>query len=116
MNLANYVGGRWIEGGGEGTPLIDPVLGTELARASTQGIDFAAALAFARGTGGPALRAMNFAERATMLGKIAEALQANRDAYGEIALANSGNTKADAAIDIDGAIGTLRYYARAPGP
>ena len=116
MNLANYVGGRWIEGGGEGTPLIDPVLGTELARASTQGIDFAAALAFARGTGGPALRAMNFAERAGVLGKIAETLQAKRDAYGEIALANSGNTKPDAAIDIDGAIGTLRYYARAAAP
>jgi len=116
MNLANYVGGRWIEGGGAGTALIDPVLGTELARASTQGIDFAAALGFARGTGGPALRTMNFAERAAMLGKIVEALQANRDAYGEIALANSGNTKGDAAIDIDGAIGTLRYYARAAQP
>src|SRR5262249_17393076 len=29
-----------------------------------------------------------------------------------IAIANSGNTKADAAIDIDGGIGTLKYYAR----
>src|SRR5262249_49957026 len=29
-----------------------------------------------------------------------------------IAIANSGNTKVDAAIDIDGGIGTLKYYAR----
>ena len=32
--------------------------------------------------------------------------------YEDIAIANSGNTKTDAAIDIDGGIGTLKYYAR----
>src|SRR5262249_2995795 len=32
--------------------------------------------------------------------------------YDAIAIANSGNTKSDAAIDIDGGIGTLKYYAR----
>ncbi len=115
MNLANYVGGRWIEGSGEGQALVDPVTGDELARASTAGIDFAAALSYARSVGGPALRAMSFAERAAMVAKIAETLGANRDSYGEIALANSGNTKTDAAIDIDGAIGTARYFARAAG-
>ncbi len=36
----------------------------------------------------------------------------NRARYEEIAIANSGNTKTDAAIDIDGGIGTLKYYAR----
>ncbi len=113
MKLANYAAGRWVEGTGDGQALVDPVLGTELARASTEGIDFAAALAYARDVGGPTLRAMSYSERAVMVGKVAEALGANRDAYGEIALANSGNTKTDAAIDIDGAIGTLRFYARA---
>ena len=39
-------------------------------------------------------------------------LAANRARYEEIAVANSGNTKIDAAIDIDGGIGTLKYYAR----
>ena len=116
MKLANYVGGRWVEGRGDGQALIDPVLGTELARASTEGIDFAAALDHARRIGGGALRALNFAERAALIGKIAETLQANRDTYGDIALQNSGNTKSDAAIDIDGAIGTLRYFARAALP
>ncbi len=115
MKLANYVGGRWVEGAGDGTKLVDPVTGEELARASTQGVDFAAALDHARKVGGPALRAMSFAERAAMVGKIVETLTANRDAYGEIALRNSGNTKTDAAIDIDGAIGTARFYARAAG-
>jgi 3,4-dehydroadipyl-CoA semialdehyde dehydrogenase len=32
-----------------------------------------------------------------------------------MAIANSGNTKIDAAIDIDGGIGTLKYYARLGG-
>ena len=47
-----------------------------------------------------------------MLGAVADVLIANRARYEEIAIANSGNTKIDAAIDIDGGIGTLKYYAR----
>src|SRR5262249_56036839 len=45
----------------------------------------------------------------------ADGLVASRGRYEEIAIANSGNTKADAAIDIDGGIGTLKYYARLGG-
>ncbi len=111
MKLANYVGGTWVEGSGDGTPLFDPVLGDELARASTDGIDLGAALDYARRTGGPALRAMSFAERAQMLGKISDTLAANRDRYFELAQANSGNTQVDASIDVDGGSGTLKYYA-----
>ncbi len=113
VTLLNYISGRWTEGQGPGQALVDPVLGTELARASTQGIDFARALDYARTVGGPALRALNFAARAALLSKIAEVLTANRAAYFEIALANSGSPESDAAIDIDGAIFTIKYYARA---
>jgi 3,4-dehydroadipyl-CoA semialdehyde dehydrogenase len=55
---------------------------------------------------------MSYAERARLLGAVADTLAANRAKYEAIAIANSGNTKADAAIDIDGGIGTLKYYAR----
>src|SRR5262249_3192947 len=41
-----------------------------------------------------------------------DVLTANRAKYGEIARINSGNTALDATIDIDGGIGTLKYYAR----
>jgi len=112
MKLASYVGGRWVEGNDNGSALIDPVLGTELARASTAGVDIAGALAFAREKGGPALRAMSFAERAGLIKAVADVLTAKRDSYAQIAQANSGNTKIDAAIDIDGGIGTLKYIAR----
>lgn len=111
MRLENYLEGRWVAGQGNGTPLFDPVTGEELARAGSEGLDLAAALAFAREKGGPALRARSYAERAAMLRAIADVLTENRDRYYEIALKNSGNTKADGALDIDGGIGTLKYYA-----
>jgi 3,4-dehydroadipyl-CoA semialdehyde dehydrogenase len=112
MKLTSYVGGEWVEGTGKGTALVDPVTGDELARATSDGVDTAAAMAFARATGGPALRAMTFAERAGLVGAIADALTEKRDGYFETALANSGNTKVDGAIDIDGGIGTLKFFAR----
>ncbi|MBT4007203.1 MAG: 3,4-dehydroadipyl-CoA semialdehyde dehydrogenase [Rhodospirillales bacterium] len=111
MKLASYVSGSWVEGSDEGTALIDPVSGAELARASTTGVDIATALDHARQKGGASLRAMSFAERAGLIKGIADTLTANRDSYFETALANSGNTKVDAMIDIDGGIGTLKFFA-----
>lgn len=112
VKLSNYLNGRWSEGSGQGEALIDPVRGTELARASSEGTDYTAALNYARHVGGSALRALTYAQRASLLGRIADVLAANRDAYYQIALENSGSPKSDAAIDIDGAIFTLKYYAR----
>ena len=56
--LPNFFAGRWQTGTGAGTPLFDPVLGTELARVSNAGIDLAEGFAFAREKGGAALRAI----------------------------------------------------------
>ncbi len=57
----------------------------------------------------PELRKLTYAQRAELLGKIADVLAARRDEWFEIARKNSGNTKADASIDVDGSIGTLKY-------
>jgi 3,4-dehydroadipyl-CoA semialdehyde dehydrogenase len=113
MKLPNYVSGRWQSGNGEGQALIDPVLGVELARVSSEGVDLAQALAYARQVGRAGLQALSYGARADLLAKIAEVLTANRAAYCEIALANSGSPAADASIDIDGATFTLKYYAGA---
>ncbi len=110
--LPNHLGGQWQTGSGPGTPLFDPVLGTELARVSSDGLDLAAGFAFAREQGGPALRALSYGERAGLLGAIVKVLQANRDAYFEIATANCGTTTRDSAVDIDGGIFTLGHYAK----
>jgi 3,4-dehydroadipyl-CoA semialdehyde dehydrogenase len=114
--LESYLGGSWSRGHGAEFELVDPTNGLVLATASAPSIDLKAALAFARKHGGPALRALSYAERAKLLGAVADVLGANRARYEEIAIANSGNTKIDAAIDIDGGIGTLKYYARLGAP
>lgn len=110
--LSNYLGGRWQAGSGAGTPLFDPVLGTELARVDAGGLDLAGGFAFAREQGGAALRALGYRERAGLLAAAAKVLQANRGIYYEIATANSGTVAGDSAVDIDGGIFTLSTYAR----
>jgi 3,4-dehydroadipyl-CoA semialdehyde dehydrogenase len=110
--LESYLSGRWVRGEGVETHLVDPVKGDELATASAKGLDPKAALEFARKQGQGGLRAMSYAERGKLVGGVADVLAANRARYEDIAIANSGNTKTDAAIDIDGGIGTLKYYAR----
>jgi len=113
MNLPNFVEGRWTVGDDAGQALADPVLGTELVRVSSRGINYGDGLHYARAVGGPALRALTYAERSALLGRVAEVLTANREEYYRISLENSGATKTDAAFDVDGAIYTLKYYAKA---
>ncbi len=110
--LSNFVAGRWQTGSGAGTPLFDPVLGTEVVRVDATGLDLPAAFAFAREQGGAALRALTYRQRAGLLAAVGKVLQANRDAYYEIATANSGTVKNDSAVDIDGGIFTLGTYAK----
>ena len=73
--------------------------------ASSKGVDLTAALEFARTQGQGGLRTMSYAERGKLIGAVADVLIANRVRYEDIAIA-TGNTKIDAAIDIDGGIGT----------
>lgn len=110
--LANYIAGRWQHGTGPGTALVDPVLGNELVRVDSTGLNIEAGFRFAREHGGAALRALTYAERAAMLSACVSVLNKHRDRYYEIATANSCTTKADSAIDIDGGIYTLGYYAK----
>src|SRR5262249_34811381 len=110
--LESYLSGRWVRGEGVETRLVDPVKGDELATVSAKGVDLKGALDYRRKQGQGGLRRLGYAERGKLIGAVADALTANRARYEEIAFANSGNTKVDAAIDIDGGIGTLKYYAR----
>jgi oxepin-CoA hydrolase/3-oxo-5,6-dehydrosuberyl-CoA semialdehyde dehydrogenase len=109
--LRSYVEGRWVAGSGAPQDLLNPATEEPLARVSTGGIDLGAALAHARKTGGPALRALSFAERAALLKAVADAMQAGRDELLALGIANGGNTRSDAKFDVDGAIGTLLAYA-----
>ncbi len=109
--LQSYLSGEWIAGTGKMNLLVNPTTEEPLAQTSTEGLDFAAAVTFARGEGGPALRALTFAERGELLRAMSRAIHAQRDALIEVAIQNAGNTRSDAKFDIDGASGTLAYYA-----
>src|SRR5213079_660732 len=93
--------------------LIDPVTGDKLATVSAKGLDLNSALEFARREGQRSLRNMNYVERGKLIGAVADVLTVNRACYARRSPSPiQANTKMDAAIDIDGGIGTLKYYAR----
>ncbi len=110
--LRSYLKGAWHSGNGEGVALHNPSTGEVVARADSSGVELAPALEFSRRVGGPALRQLTLAQRGELLRRVADLLLERRARWSEIAQLNSGNTKADAAVDVDGAIGTLKYFAR----
>lgn len=108
--LENFILGRWITGDGEGQPLFNAVTGEQIATASTKGIDFKDILQYARTTGNPALRKMSFHERGLMLKNLALHLRNHLDKFYQISY-QTGATKADSWVDIEGGIGNLFSYA-----
>ncbi|MBW2460193.1 MAG: 3,4-dehydroadipyl-CoA semialdehyde dehydrogenase, partial [Deltaproteobacteria bacterium] len=111
IELESYLNGEWKAGTGKKATLKNPATGEAVAETSTSGLDFAAALTYARDVGGPALRAMTFAERGAMLKEMSKALHEVRDELIEASIINAGTTLSDSKFDIDGATGTLAYYA-----
>ncbi|HEY2647699.1 MAG TPA: phenylacetic acid degradation bifunctional protein PaaZ [Puia sp.] len=108
--LGNYVTGRWIEGEGDGQILADAVSGLPLYRAGTGGLDFYDVLQYARKVGNPALRKMSFHDRGRMLKALAFHLQKHLESFYQISY-QTGATRADSWIDLEGGIGNLFSYA-----
>ena len=108
--LRSYVGGQWVAPADDGRPVFDAVTGDEVARVSSTGIDMAAALEYGRGTGGPALRALTFHQRAALLKSLGSMLREHRDELYALS-ARAGSTLYDAKFDVDGGIGVLLSYA-----
>ncbi|MAG32390.1 MAG: aldehyde dehydrogenase [Deltaproteobacteria bacterium] len=110
--LKSYLADTWQTGEGAGSTLFDPASGGAIATTSTAGLDLAAALTHARATGGPALRAMTFAERGALLTGISKAVHQFRDELLQLSLENTGTTLKDGKFDIDGATATLAAYGK----
>jgi len=111
LELRSYLAGRWVAGAAAHQTLLNPATEEPLAKCASEGLDLAGALDHARRSGGPALRALSFAERGALLKAMADSLQAQRDELLELGIANGGNTRSDAKFDVDGAIATLLAYA-----
>lgn len=109
--LRSFLAGRWHEAGSGFVSLLDPSNEEEIAQASSQGADLGAAFTHARGAGGPALRALSFAQRGELLKAMSKVLRENRDELLDLSRRCNGTTAGDGAFDIDGASGTLAFYA-----
>ncbi len=108
--LHSYVGGEWTAPADEGRPVLDAVTGEEVARVSSAGIDFGAALGYGRIAGGPALRELTFHQRSALLKSLGQLLREHRQELYALS-ARTGATLGDSKFDIDGGIGVLLSYA-----
>jgi len=104
--LGNYITGSWMEGEGEGQALFNAVTGESIAFTSTKGIDFKSITDYARRVGNPALRKMTFHQRGNMLKALALYLRNHLDKFYNISY-QTGATRADSWVDIEGGIGNL---------
>jgi 3,4-dehydroadipyl-CoA semialdehyde dehydrogenase len=109
--LKSYVQDRWVAGTGAPSILLNPTTEEPVAEVAAGGIEVGAALHHARTVGGPALRAMTFAERGAMLRSLAEAIVEQRIHLLDLSMKNNGATRGDAKFDVDGASFALTAYA-----
>jgi oxepin-CoA hydrolase/3-oxo-5,6-dehydrosuberyl-CoA semialdehyde dehydrogenase len=107
--LQSFIGGRWL-GARAAQPLTSAINGELVATTHAEEIDFAEAVRFARQTGGAALMASDFQQRAAQLKALAKFLIERREDLYAVS-AHTGATRADSWIDIEGGAGTLFAYA-----
>jgi len=108
-HFSSYSMGQWLRSDRSGRPVRSAVSGETLGVLG--GVpDVAAMRGYAITHGGPALRALNFHDRARMVKALALHLKAHRKALYELSFL-TGATLADSQIDIDGGIGTMLVYA-----
>jgi 3,4-dehydroadipyl-CoA semialdehyde dehydrogenase len=110
-DLQSYLEGEWKSGTGDVFQVYNPTTEEVCGEGSTGGLDLNQAFQYGRRVGGEALRAMTFAERAAVLKVMSDVIFNSRDELIGLSRENGGTTRSDAKFDIDGAAGTLAYYA-----
>jgi oxepin-CoA hydrolase/3-oxo-5,6-dehydrosuberyl-CoA semialdehyde dehydrogenase len=108
--LENFALGKWIKGHGVGQKLFNAITGEAIFTASSEGLNFADMMDYARTKGGSALRKMTFQERGRMLKALALHLTNKKEEFYKISYL-TGATRVDSWIDIEGGIGNLFAYA-----
>ncbi|MEM1046980.1 MAG: phenylacetic acid degradation bifunctional protein PaaZ, partial [Pseudomonadota bacterium] len=106
IELNSFAEGRFHAPTDRPVDIASAVTGDVIARASSQGLDFRSMASYARDVGGPALRRLTFHDRALMLKALAQYLNERKEALYALSL-QTGATRPDSMIDIDGGIGTL---------
>lgn len=110
IRLQSYAMGKWIDGTGDIIPLFNPVNGEKIAEFFSSGLDIKEILNYARKVGGANLREMTFHQRGRMLKELAQYLMKRKDEFYPLSY-QTGATKIDSWVDIEGGISTLFTYA-----
>lgn len=101
---------HWQSGRGRERTIHHAISGEALWSVTSEGLDMADARRYAIARGGEALRAMTFIDRAAMLKAVAKHLLSEKETFYALS-AQTGATRADSWVDIEGGIGTLFTYA-----
>ncbi|HEY3811731.1 MAG TPA: phenylacetic acid degradation bifunctional protein PaaZ [Caulobacteraceae bacterium] len=110
LKLMNYAQDTWHGAAGGLAEARSAVTGETVAELGSQGLDFGAMARHARKVGGPALRAMTFHQRAHALKALAQAVMDRKEELYDLS-AETGATRTDGWIDIEGGAGTLFAYS-----
>ncbi len=110
MKLESFVRGQWAAPGKNLIDIRSAVTGDVVAEASGGGLDMGEILHHARTVGGANLRKLTFHQRADLLKKLAQHLNERKDELYKLSF-QTGATRTDNLIDVDGGIGTLFVYA-----
>jgi len=108
--LLNYERDRWIAGDGNLAEIPSAIDGAPVAMTGSSGIDFGGMLRHAREVGGPALRKLTFHARARMIKALGLAIMARKEELYELNY-QTGATRKDGWIDIEGGAGTLFSFS-----
>ncbi len=110
QKIRSFAAGEWIAPGTGARPVTSAITGDVIGEAGNDNLDMAMMLDHARAVGGSNLRKLTFHDRAKMLKALATHLNANRQPLYDLSF-DTGATKSDSMIDIDGGIGTMFVFA-----
>ena len=108
--LLNYALDRWTPGEGNLVEIQSAIDGEPVATTGSGGLDFGQMLRHAREVGGLALRKLTFHERARILKALGQAIMARKEELYELNY-QTGATRKDGWIDIEGGAGTLFSFS-----
>lgn len=110
QHLTSYIMGKWVQGKGKERTIYHALTNQALYAVTTEGLPLSESLAYGRNVGGKTLSEMTFQQRGQMLKSVAKYLLEHKAELYVIS-AQTGATKADSWVDIEGGIGTLFAYS-----
>ena len=109
-DIQSFAAGQWINPGAGSRSIASAITGDVIAQAGNDALDVQVMLSFAHDVGGSALRKLTFHDRAKMLKALAAYLKDHKQSLYDLSF-DTGGTKSDHMIDVDGGIGTMQVYA-----